>query len=266
MMFVSLSVDGFAGFGWSLGMIAAVMLTGIGCLAAYWQRAAQQEHPLFAPSLFAVPTVSIGLLGNLFSRLGGSGVPFLIPLMLQLKMGYSPSQAGMMMLPLAGAGMLVKRCATWSISRYGYRYVLVANTVAIGAMIASFSLMDHTPMWLLIPQLALFGACNSLQFTGMNSLALSGLQPEQASSGNGLLSMVQMLAIGLGVALAGALLAASSAWWQARTGQANSMAAFRTTLICMGAITWASSWIFWQLPPDAAQTSAHSVEADFPAE
>jgi hypothetical protein len=183
-------------------MIAAVMLTGIGCLAAYWQRAAQQEHPLFAPSLFAVPTVSIGLLGNLFSRLGGSGVPFLIPLMLQLKMGYSPSQAGMMMLPLAGAGMLVKRFATWSISRYGYRYVLVANTVAIGAMIASFSLMDHTPMWLLIPQLALFGACNSLQFTGMNSLALSGLQPEQASSGNGLLSMVQMLAIGLGVALA----------------------------------------------------------------
>ena len=266
MMFVSLAVDGFAGFGWSAAAITASMLAGAGALAAYWWRAARQEYPLFPPSLFAVPTVSIGLLGNLFSRLGGSGVPFLIPLMLQLKMGYSPSQAGMMMLPLAGAGMLVKRFATWSISRYGYRHVLAGNTVAIGALIASFSLLDHTPMWLLIPQLAVFGACNSLQFTGMNSLALSGLQPEQASSGNGLLSMVQMLAIGLGVALAGALLAGWSAWWQVRTGEANAMAAFRTTLVCMGLITWASSWIFWQLPPDAAKPAKQHAEADFSAE
>ena len=267
MMFVSLAVDGFAGFGWSLLMIAASMITGIGSLAAYWWRAARQAHPLFSPDLFAVPSVSIGLLGNLFSRLGSSGVPFLIPLMLQLKMGYSPAQAGMMMLPLAAAGMLVKRFATWSISHYGYRSVLVGNTVTIGVMIASLSLMDYTPMWLLLVLLTLFGACNSLQFTGMASLALSGLQHEQASSGNGLLSMVQMLAIGLGVALSGALLAASSAWWQARTGEANAMAAFRITLVCMGLLTLASSWIFWQLPPDTSKPAGrHDIEADFPAE
>ncbi len=43
-------------------------------------------------------------------------------------MGYSPLQAGLMMLPIAVAGMAMKRVATPLIMRYGYRRVLVVNT------------------------------------------------------------------------------------------------------------------------------------------
>ncbi|MFX6011157.1 MFS transporter, partial [Acinetobacter baumannii] len=82
--------------------------------------------------LFQVGSLRIGLLGNLFSRLGSSCMPFLIPLLLQLTMGYSPAQAGMMMLPVAIASMSVKRVTTPLITRYGYRRVLVVNTVLIG--------------------------------------------------------------------------------------------------------------------------------------
>jgi hypothetical protein len=43
----------------------------------------------------------VGILGNLFARLGSGALPFLVPLLLQVALGYSPSQAGMSMLPLA---------------------------------------------------------------------------------------------------------------------------------------------------------------------
>ena len=258
MALVSLSVDLLADFVWPKALIAVTLVFGLACLAAYWLRAVRQQHPLFSPKLFQVPTLSIGLLGNLFSRLGSSGVPFLIPLLLQVKLGYPPAMAGMMMLPVAGAGMFVKRLATLTISRHGYRRTLVVNTLCVGALIAGFSLLPLEPLWLKLVHLAVFGACNSLQFTAMNTLALRDLDSHQASSGNSLLSMVQMLAISLGVALAGTLLLGFSNWWQQGTGEANALQAYQAAFVCMGGLTLASTWVFWQLSPVSAMH--HSIE------
>ncbi len=46
----------------------------------------------------------MGLIGNLVCRIGSSAVPFLVPLLLQLQLGYSPLHSGLMMLPAALAG------------------------------------------------------------------------------------------------------------------------------------------------------------------
>ena len=51
-----------------------------------------------------------------------------------------------------------------------------------------------------VVQLAAFGGVNSMQFTAMNSVTLKDLTAGIASSGNSLLSMVQMLAMSMGVA------------------------------------------------------------------
>ena len=250
MALVLLSVDGLAAIGLHGAASLVVLVTGLACLAAYWLRAGRQAHPLFAPSLFRVPALSIGLMGNLISRLGSSAVPFLIPLMLQLSLGYSPAEAGMMMLPMALAGMLIKRFATWSITRYGYRRVLVINTALVGGMIASFALISGAePVWLLVLQFYLFGSCNSLQFTAMNTLTLRDLDTAQASSGNSLLSMVQMLAMSLGVALAAAVLGGFAETLHAEADPVSMQQAFRYTFICMGGMTLASAWVFWQLSP-----------------
>ncbi len=86
----------------------------------------------------------MGLLGNLFARIGNGAMPFLIPLMLQVSMGYSPLDAGLMMLPVTAAGMASKRLATMLIERHGYRRVLVVNTFVVGLVMASFALISPT--------------------------------------------------------------------------------------------------------------------------
>ncbi|KQW59683.1 multidrug transporter subunit MdtD [Variovorax sp. Root411] len=251
MVAISLSLDGA---GLHQGGVLVVLIFGFASIVAYWLRAARTPEPLFAPSLFHVPTLSIGLIGNLFSRLGSSCMPFLVPLLLQVSMGYSPVRAGLMMLPIALAGMAMKRFATPLITRHGYRKVLVANTILVGCTMASFGLTaPGQPMALHVLQLLAFGAVNSLQFTAMNTITLKDLDGSMASSGNSLLSMVQMLAMSLGVAAAGAVLTGYNGIFGTET-PAHTLDAFHATFASMGLITVASALIFWHLPSEVRAT------------
>ncbi|WP_024539112.1 multidrug transporter subunit MdtD [Comamonas badia] len=250
MVALSLGLDGLSGLGLRQAGVVLLMVFGLASLAAYWLHAARVPQPLFSPRLFDIPSMRIGLLGNLFARLGSGSMPFLVPLMFQVGLGYSPLYAGLMMLPVAIAGMAVKRAATPLISRLGYRRVLVGNTLAVALMMASFALMTpDQPLALRIVQLVLFGLVNSLQFTAMNTVTLKDLDQGTASSGNSLLSMVQMLAMGMGVAAAGAALGAYSEAFG--SGQAQTLHAFQATFASMGLLTLAATFIFAQLAPDA---------------
>ena len=249
MVALSLGLDGLSGLGLGQAGVVVLMVFGLASLAAYWLHAARAQQPLFSPKLFGIDTMRIGLLGNLFARLGSGSMPFLVPLMLQVGLGYSPLYAGMMMLPVAMAGIAVKRAATPLIMHFGYRRVLVVNTFAVGLMMASLAWMTpEQPLALRIVQLALFGMVNSLQFTAMNTVTLKDLGPAMASSGNSLLSMVQMLAMGMGVAAAGAALGAYSEAFG--PGRVQTLHAFQATFVSMGLLTLAATFIFAQLAPD----------------
>jgi len=262
MVALSLALDGLASLGLRQASVLVLMIFGLASLVAYWLHAARRPDPLFSPRLFSVDTLRIGLLGNLFSRLGSSCMPFLIPLLLQVTMGYSPLQAGLMMLPVAVAGMSMKRFTTPLITRFGYRQVLVVNTWLVGLTMASFGLAAPTqPLWVHVVQLAAFGAVNSLQFTAMNTVTLKDLEHAMASSGNSLLSMVQMVAMGMGVAAAGAVLAAFTDFFQAGAAS-QTLHAFQATFACMGLITVASAGIFWQLSPQDRASSRAAATAD----
>ncbi|MFP3740950.1 MFS transporter, partial [Burkholderia sp. SIMBA_019] len=82
---------------------------------------------------------------------------------------------------------------------------------------------------------------------------LKDLSGGSASSGNSMLSMVQMLSMSLAVTSAGALLATFQAGFGANGAhQMEVLPAFHATFICVGLITSASAWIFMQLSPEPA--------------
>lgn len=244
MIALSLALDGLSGRGHGLVMVLA--FAGLAALAGYWLHAAGSPAPLFPLQLFRVASFRIGILGNLFSRVGSGAMPLLIPLLLQVGLGMSPIDAGLMMVPVALAGMAAKRAAVMLVDRFGYRRILMVNTGLVGLAMASFLLVQpQQPTTLRLLQLGLFGAVNSLQFTVMNTVTLRDLDYAQASSGNSLLSMVMMLATGFGAAAAGSLLAA----FDAHLGGAHgALTALHATFVCVGAITLSSTLIFWQLP------------------
>jgi EmrB/QacA subfamily drug resistance transporter len=261
MMSVSIALNALSAEQPQHAAVVILIVSGLASLVAYWLHAARTEHPLFPLALFNVHTFSVGILGNLFSRVGSGGMPYLIPLLMQVAMGYSPMQAGMMMIPAALAGMFSKRIVVPLVHRLGYRRVLVGNTLLVGLTMASFALVrPGLPLWVHAVQFAIFGAVNSLQFTAMNTLALRDLEGELASGGNGLLSMVMMLSMSLGVAVAGGLLAA---FGEGDAAHLDTMTAFRWSFVCVGLVTMTSAAIFAQLEPTHSlpQTTVQEAEA-----
>ncbi len=262
MVALSFSFDGLAGLGMEHATVLLLLVFSMALIIAYGLHATRKPDPLFPLYLFKIHTYSVGLLGNLFARIGSGAMPFLIPLLLQVNLGYSPMQAGMMMLPVAAAGMLAKQITTPLIKSQGYRRVLVGNTLLLGALMASFALISpEQPLWIRLIQLGLFGAVNSLQFTAMNTITLRDLDSDGAGSGNSLFSMVQMLAMSLGVTVAGALLTTFIGMLD-HDNPAQTLPAFHATFICIGLITCASAWIFWQLSPDIREGARHDDPAD----
>ncbi|MFT3928936.1 MAG: multidrug transporter subunit MdtD [Spongiibacteraceae bacterium] len=256
MVTISLALDGLAGLGMQTATIHVLLVFGLASIAAYCLQAMRKPHPLFSPALFRIPTFRVGVLGNLFARIGCGAMAFLNPLLFQVGLGYSPFAAGLMMLPMAIAALSAKPVAARLIKRTGYRRFLIANTVLLGVVIASFAFINvNQPLWLRIVQLAIFGCINSMQFTAMNTVTLKDLQGPLASAGNSLLSMVMMLSLGLAVATAGALLANFEDYFRLHVDVGGAsitqvLSAFHATFVGMGLITIASTWIFWQLSED----------------
>lgn len=146
MVLITIALEGLGELHLPHMRVVLLLFGGMACLAAYWLRAGTIDYPLFAPALFRTRSFAVGIFGNLFSRLGSGALPFLVPLLLQVALGYSPSKAGMSMIPLAVAAMITKSIARPLIERLGYRIVLTGNTFLLGALLASLALVDaQTP-------------------------------------------------------------------------------------------------------------------------
>lgn len=249
MICLSLALEGLADRSMFAGMLV-LLIMGIAAIVGYVFHSHTHSNALFRAELFKNRTFSIGIFGNLFARLGSGSIAFLLPLMMQLGLGYSPLHAGFMMIPTVLGAMTIKRTITPLIQHFGYRTVLVANTLLVGLGIASFALVTPSqPVWLHAIHFFIFGMINSVQFTSMNTLTLKDLEAKHTSSGNSLLSMVMMLSMSLGVASAAAILTGFTNHYQPHI-----LSAFHATFVCMGVMTITAAWIFWQLRPQEKTT------------
>ena len=65
-------------------------------------------------------------------------MPFLLPLLYQIGLGYTPVQSGLLIMPQPLAAMCLKMLMPRILNRFGYRRVLIFNTAAMGLVIMSF--------------------------------------------------------------------------------------------------------------------------------
>jgi DHA2 family multidrug resistance protein-like MFS transporter len=245
MVGVSMGIENFSSphlsLWWSSGLITA----GLMAAAIYAYHAHSHQNALFRSKLFSNQIYAIGIVGNFFARLGGNAMPFLMPLMLQVAFGFEPFITGLLMIPTVLGSLASKPIIRQIIQRFGYRKVLLVNTLLVGACIASFALTTaDTPIWLRALHFFIFGMLNSLQFVSMNTLTLKDLPQQDASSGNSFLSMIMMVSMSIGVALAGTLVNVFTAYY----GVENITKAFHSTLIFMGCINIITACIFWRIP------------------
>src|ERR1700688_4134833 len=155
----------------STGEILGLLAISLALIGGYLLHASRIEFPLLRLSLFRIRTFRAAVGGGLFTRLGIGGVPFLLPLLYQVGLGFTPIQSGLLLMPQALAAISVNWVILRLLARFGYRGVLVTNTIIIGMLLLLFATIGvHTPIWVVVALAFLYGAYSSLQYTSMNTL------------------------------------------------------------------------------------------------
>ena len=235
-----------------LDVVPAVGILGVSLLllGAYVWHARREPAPLLDLRLFVTRTYRISVLGGFVTRLGIGGMPFLLPLLYQIGLGLPAWQSGLLMAPTAAAAMLMKTLAPRMLARYGFRRILVVNTVLIGCTIALYALIvPGTPVWMIVPLGLLMGLFNSLQFTSMNSMAYADVAPEQAARASTLASTLQQMSMSFGLAC-GSLVTAFYLGDVPQTDRAAVASALHHAFLTLAGLTLVSSLAFWGLKPD----------------
>jgi EmrB/QacA subfamily drug resistance transporter len=246
----------------SVEEILGLLITAIALLAGYWLHAARTAFPLLALALFRIRTFRSAVSGSFFTRLGLGGIPFILPLLYQVGLGFNPVQSGLLMMPQAISAMVLKPTMPRILARYGYRAVLISNTILIGLLIMVFATIGpSTPIWFIILQAMCFGFFSSLQYTSMNTLVYADISEHQASGASSIASTMQQMSISFGVALA-SLAAALFIPDRLHSTPPQMMHGIHEAFMLLGGLTILSTMIFTELrSTDGSVASRHETFA-----
>jgi EmrB/QacA subfamily drug resistance transporter len=162
--------------------------------------------PLVDLGILAVPTFRVTALGGSVFRAVITAIPFLLPLFFQLGFGWTAAHAGLVVIALFAGNIGIKPVTTPLMRRFGMRTVMLGSVIASAACLIGMAfLTPATPLLALLALLALSGVFRSIGFTTYNTVAFADVPTPRMTSANTLMSTLQELGGGLGVA-AGALL------------------------------------------------------------
>ncbi len=247
-----LSVLGLNFLPWTI--VAALVFGGAGFIAAYLAHARRTENPALDLSLFRLPTFFASVVGGFIFRLGLGALPFLLPLMLQIGFGMTPFQSGMITFATALGAMGMKWATVIILRRFGFRNILVINSIISAAFLAVCAAFTAaTPIALMVILLFVGGFFRSLQFTSINTLAYAEVEPRQIGRATALVSVAQQLAVSAGVAI-GAMAVELTVHFKG--GGSLQAADFPPAFLAVAAISALSVLLFARLSPDAGAEMA----------
>lgn len=231
------------------GRAGLAALAGVALAFAYRRHGRRARHPAVDLTLFKVRSFAIAVGGGMCTRLGTAGLSFILMLFLQVGCGWTPTAAGLMIVPQAVAMVLMKFLIDRILKRHGYRRTLYVNTALATLLLAAFALLGATTPWWVIAALMFgYGFVMSLQYTAMNTLAFVDLPPGRAAQASSLTLAVQYLVITFGIALSSWLLAV---FLLRHPGDpAAYVHGFRAAILVMAAFSAAAVYVFTRLRHD----------------
>jgi EmrB/QacA subfamily drug resistance transporter len=218
-------------------------------LIFYGWHSRKKAHPIVKIDLLRYRTFRISVVGNILARTAFGGVPFLVPMMLQIGLGYSAQTSGLLLAPIALGVMFAKPLSLPTLRYLGYKKLLLINTFLVSFSLWTFSTISiNTSIYVISSLTFMYGFLIALQYTAMNSLAYAKIAADEMSSATSIMSTIQQLAQSFGVAVAALFLRFFSA---SLTGEMTlTTKIFHESLIAMGLLTLFSVLIFMNLKQD----------------
>jgi EmrB/QacA subfamily drug resistance transporter len=244
-------------------LAAALLVLGVASFAAFVVHQLRAEEPLMNMKLFRYRQFSMGALVAFIYGAGLFGSTYLLPVYMQMALGYTPSEAGLILLP-AGiilgvvimlAGKLADRVAPNLLVSAGLLLLAISfGLMAIGSGATGyFTLMA----WAIIGRVGLGFVLPALSLGSMR-----GVESTLIAQGASTINFLRQLGGAIGVSLVGIMLQWRLAAHHAGlTGQSTDAAkrieAFNETFLLVAVLCASAVLAAWRMRPSAtAEASA----------
>ncbi|MBN9793524.1 MFS transporter [Pseudonocardia sp. TMWB2A] len=193
-------------------------------LAVAGRHLLRTAHPLVDVRVLRVRTFRASSVGGALFWAVVTAVPFLLPLLFQQVFGWSATTAGAVVVAVFAGNIAAKPATTALIRRFGLRTMAATAAVAVAATLAvAATWSPDAGIVAVVVVCALSGAARSVGLTMYSILPFTDVTGPELRHANTLAAVVQQTSMGLGVALASAVLAGAAAL------TSDAPAAFRVT-------------------------------------
>jgi EmrB/QacA subfamily drug resistance transporter len=193
---------------WSLSSSQSIaLLVGSGVLlGVFWLVEHRARQPIVDFSLFrngpyfGATAAAFGIVGAYWSLM------FFQPQYLQTVLGYSATQAGLLILPVTAPMIVISPLAGRLLRRFGARPLMTVGMICgLAGLVIQTQISSSTGYGLVFPGFLLFGGSLGLVYAPMSSAAMAAMPREKSGIASGVLAMNRVLAGAVGLALTGAV-------------------------------------------------------------
>jgi EmrB/QacA subfamily drug resistance transporter len=178
----------------------AALVVAVASTAAFIQHARRAEKPVLDLGLLRLQTFRASVTGGTLIRIGIGATPFLMPLLLQIALGWSPLHAGFLIVGMAIGALVSRPLATPIMRRFGFRTTLVATAALVALMTAAPGFFRaSTPVAVMFLALAIGGFMRATQFTASNALSFVEIDQRSVTPASTLQAVILQLSISLGI-------------------------------------------------------------------
>ena len=194
--------------GWGSGEILGLFAAALVLLVAFVVLESRQRLPMLDLSLFRIGSFVGANIVALLVSLGMGGVFFFVSLYVQNILGYSPTKAGAIFLPMTVLIILIAPVAGKASDRVGGRWLMGAGMSILGVSLLLYQRVGlHSDFWTLLPAMVLGGIGMAMTMSPMTSTAMASVPVDKAGVGSGVLNSFRQVGGSLGIAVMGAILA-----------------------------------------------------------
>ena len=203
-------------FGHRIGWVSPVIVVGslatIASLTAFIVWELRVDEPLLPLDLFKRLPFTLGVTANFLSFLANTGMFFLMPFFLQEVKGYTPGQAGLILVTtavcMASLGPVVGRLS----DKYGSRpFAVTGLSVSTVAFLLFSQLGESSPLIMIVGVLVLAGIGMATFFSPNSSSILGAVERERYGVATAFLNLIRNSANITGLAVATTLVTATMA-------------------------------------------------------
>lgn len=200
--------------GWTSAPVLTGLIAGTALLGGFVRHGIRAKNPMLPMRLFRSRAFSAINAASLLMFVGMFGSIFLLSQFLQGVLGYSPTEAGLRLLPWTGMPMIVAPIAGYLSDRIGGRPIVTAGLAlqAVGLGWFALVLSPDVSYAAQLPALIISGVGMALYFAPAASLVMASVRPSEQGIASGANNALREVGGALGVALMASVFSAQGGY------------------------------------------------------